>query len=190
MAKLPIAYAGLNFYPKTPRFVKGKLEPDAAKEVKGIQKVGVFVNADKDYILEYTKAYGLDAIQLHGEESPEFCESLQAEIPVIKVFKIKEETDLAQVKAYEGKVSKLLFDTKGKYPGGNGIVFNWDLLQNYTGSTPFFLSGGIGPEQASALKEFEHPAWEAIDINSRFEDAPGKKNMDSLKQFLWDLNIM
>lgn len=182
-------YAGFIFYEKSKRFVEGKLGPQIIKAAKGVKKVGVFVNAHEKYILQKVKEYGLDMLQLHGEESPEFCKKLKKQIPVIKAFKIKGKTDIAETERYSGCCNYFLFDTAGKLYGGNGKLFNWKLLDNYNGNTPFFLSGGIGLEEVEELKKFKHPSWVAIDVNSKFEDAPGVKNIKKLKQFLWDLNF-
>ena len=148
------------------------------------------MNAEEDYILEKVKEYGLDMLQLHGEESPEFCKKMRMQIPVMKAFKIKGETNIAETEKYSGCCDYFLFDTAGKLYGGNGTLFNWNLLNHYKGETPFFLSGGIGLEEVEALSKFEHSSWRVIDVNSKFEDAPGIKNMEKIKQFLWDLNFM
>lgn len=160
------------------------------RAIKGVKKVGVFVNATEDYIFKQQEDYGLDMVQLHGEESPEFVERIKVRLPVIKAFKIKNKEDIALTHAYENAADYFLFDTEGKLYGGNGTLFNWELLQHYKGGVPFFLSGGIGPEEIKAISEFEHPAWMALDINSRFETAPGIKDITVLKQFLWDLNFI
>lgn len=187
--KLGFDYAGMIFYEKSPRFVQGKLSPEEAKSCSGIKKIGVFVNADKSYILQQIDHYQLDLIQLHGDESPEFCATLRKQIPVMKAFRIKAIEDLQKASGYEGCCDYFLFDSPGKLYGGNGTTFEWNLLKKYDGYTPFFLSGGIGQEEIPALKNFDHPKWLGIDINSRFETAPGIKDKTILKQFLWDLNI-
>ncbi len=184
-------YAGFIFYEKSKRFVEGrKLDPKIVRHTKRVKKVGVFVNAHEKYILQKVKEYGLDLLQLHGEESPKFCERLKQHIPVMKAFKIKNKEDIEETENYAGVCDYLLFDTAGKLYGGNGKLFNWKLLDNYNGDTPFFLSGGIGVEEVEELKKFKHPSWVAIDVNSKFEDAPGVKNIKKIKQFLWDLNFM
>lgn len=189
LAGLGVAYAGFIFYDRSPRFAEGKLEAEALRAVSGIRKVGVFVNAAPDYILSMKEKYGLDLLQLHGDETPEDCRLLRMEVPVIKAFRLRTKEDMRLPEAYQEVSDYFLFDAPGRLYGGNGTLFNWALLQDYRLHVPFFLSGGIGPEQAAGLREFAHPALHAIDINSRFETAPGKKNMEDIKRFLWDLNI-
>ncbi len=107
----------------------------------------------------------------------------------MKAFRIRTLEDLLKTASYEKACDYFLFDTPGKLYGGNGVVFDWTLLAHYKGDRPFFLSGGIGAGEVSRLKNFNHPSWKAIDINSRFETAPGIKNIKAIKKFLWDLNI-
>lgn len=188
-ASLGFDYAGMIFYEKSPRFAGEKLSSAEVKKCPGIQKVGVFVNAAAAYILKQVEHYGLDLIQLHGNEPAETCAALRKKVPVMKAFRIRTREDLHKVAAYEPVCDLFLFDSPGKFYGGNGTVFQWDLLQHYEGTTPFFLSGGIGLHEVPALKMFDHPKWIGIDVNSRFETGPGVKDKATLKQFLWDLNI-
>jgi phosphoribosylanthranilate isomerase len=189
LADLGVSYAGFIFYDRSPRFAEGKLDAALLKATCGIKKVGVFVNAPPAYILSQKERYGLDLVQLHGDESPEACGLLRKETGVIKALRLKSAEDLGRTQAYAGVCDYFLFDAPGRLYGGNGTVFDWSLLQHYRLEVPFFLSGGIGPAAAEGLKAFTHPALHAIDINSRFETAPGKKNMDDIKRFLWDLNF-
>lgn len=183
---LDIDFAGLIFYKDSPRYAGDKLN---AKEVKNgdfdLKKVGVFVNAGFDEIMKTSKDYGLDIVQLHGDESPELCEGLSAEIEVIKVFKVGKDTkDIDElVSEYDGVCDYYLFDTAGKEPGGNGTRFDWTKLSKARIETPFFLSGGIGPDDVAALKKFKHPDFYAVDINSKFEKEPGVKDMGLVLQF-------
>lgn len=188
ICQMKVDYVGFIFYEKSGRFVEGKVSPEAVRNLEGIKKIGVFVNAEEAYILKKVKEYGLDLIQLHGEEKPEFCRRLRRDIPVIKAFKIRTENDIKATERYAGSCDYFLFDTAGKLYGGNGELFDWNLLTRYKGPTPFFLSGGIGPGEVAALKKFEHPYWQSIDINSRFEEEPGKKNTLKIKRFLGDMN--
>src|SRR5699024_6635863 len=127
-------YAGFIFYKKTPRFVEGKLSPQEIKPYKNIKKTGVFVNEEEDFILDRVAAYNLDLVQLHGEEQPAFCKRIRAHIPVMKVFKVKDKKDIYKTHNYNDVCDYFLFDTKGKYPGGNGELFNWSILKHYTGT--------------------------------------------------------
>lgn len=198
VALLQPDYMGLIFFEGSPRFVKNEIR-ELDLEIK---KTGVFVNASEDLILEKTRKYDLSAVQLHGEESPEFCRQLKNTFSeadknpeLIKVFSVKEEFNFEQLKAYEGIVDLFLFDTKGKSKGGNGITFNWEVLKDYPSPTPFFLSGGIGPEEIPAIKSlYEHfqkknrqHVFFGVDVNSRFETAPGLKNVEKLKTFRKEL---
>lgn len=192
IAMLQPEYMGLIFYEKSPRYVAAHI-PEITSEVK---KTGVFVDASLDFILDKVKRFQLKALQLHGKETAEFCRKLRdnlqdQNIEIIKVFSVKEEFDFSRLEEYEGVVDFFLFDTKGKNKGGNGITFNWEVLKNYPSSTPFFLSGGIGLEEAKKIKELMNWFQEngkdnllyAVDVNSRFEDEPGLKNAEKLQQF-------
>lgn len=189
LAALGVDYFGMIFYKKSPRFAGQTLDARSVKGLEAPKKVGVFVNASPEEIQTHIDAYGLDMVQLHGDESPEFCASLARKTKVMKAFRIQNAHDLEQVSAYAEHCTYFLFDTAGPLYGGNGVPFDWSLLDAYTGPVPFFLSGGIGPEDTARLATFSHPAWAGIDINSRFEIRPGEKNLEDIKRFLWDLNI-
>lgn len=189
VANLQPDYLGFIFYEGSKRNFEGKIAELPSK----IKRVGVFVNASTRFILDKIKEHKLDVIQLHGEESTEFCKNLKTLFnqnntnpEIWKVFSIGNTFNFSLLKPYEKWVDKFLFDTKGKEKGGNGEVFNWSLLQDYPSKKPFVLSGGIGMEQIDALNsiiETNLPIY-AIDINSRFEDAPGVKNVIRLNQFI------
>ncbi len=186
VAALHPDYLGFIFYEKSPRYFEGEI-PLLPKDVK---KVGVFVDEKISKILELTKKYSLDYIQLHGNESKEYILDLQwylvfSNTLVWKAFNLDDEFDFSTLKIFENKVDKFLFDTKGQEKGGNGYSFNWEVLKKYTLKKPFILSGGIGLEQINSLKEIlktDLPIH-AIDVNSRFEIEPGLKNIDDLKKF-------
>jgi len=192
---LDIDMIGFIFYPKSKRYVEQKgVDFEVLQQIKvnhyGIDKVGVFVDNDEAYILKKVNDYGLDMVQLHGSESFSLCDALQKKnIKVIKAFSIGDDFNFRNLAPYTFSCDYFLFDTKGKQPGGNGITFNWNLLNNYQETTPFILSGGIGPEALSELKKFKHPQWAGIDLNSKFEDSPGLKNIDKLKIFINELRI-
>lgn len=188
LGEIGVQYGGMIFYNKSPRFAEEKIDVEKVRAFKGIKKVGVFVNADKEYILTQIGKYGLDLLQLHGEETPSFCNELRQCLPVIKAFRIKDENDIKKIDSYTAACDYFLFDTYGKLYGGNGQVFNWKLLDEYRDEIPFFLSGGIGMSEVEPLKSFSHPALLAVDVNSRFETEPGIKNMNKLKQFVCRLN--
>jgi phosphoribosylanthranilate isomerase len=177
---------GFIFWEKSARYFDGVI-PDLPKSIK---KVGVFVNESIPIIVEKVSQYDLQAIQLHGQESVEFCSELKTKIrtdvvcnvstiEIFKVFSADENFDFSILKPYESVCDYFLFDTKGKLPGGNGTTFDWRILEKYPSSKPFFLSGGIGIEELDSIKEISKtnlPLY-AIDINSKFEIEPGLKNI-------------
>ena len=178
-------YLGFIFYDKSPRYFENSV-PDLDK---AIQKVGVFVNASLEDIEAKVTEYQLDFVQLHGTESPEFCASVTKHVSkVIKAFSIHNEFNFNNLEKYNNCCSFYLFDTKGKHYGGNGTAFDWSVLQHYTSHKPYFLSGGIGPENIRELQAFLKKDYaqycHAIDLNSRFETAPGLKNTEALTAFI------
>lgn len=185
---LGVQYGGMIFYEKSPRFAEGKLDGKKVKQLHKIKKVGVFVNADLGYVLQQKENYGLDMVQLHGDETPDFCHELRAQMPVIKAFRIQDEGDLNRTEQYASSCDYFLFDGPGALYGGNGKQFNWSWMEKYKGTTPFFISGGIGPTDTGQISQLIHPALYAVDVNSRFEIRPGEKNIDELKKFLCHLN--
>lgn len=156
------------------------------------KRVGVFVDAEIKEVTEKAKEYALDLIQLHGKETPDYIQRLRSLCPqrgdhataIIKALNIADTEDLAQTAQYEGIVDYFLFDTKSKLVGGNGTQFDWSVLQAYQGDTPFILSGGIGPDDAEKVKNFQHPMCAGIDLNSRFETAPALKDIQLLNHFI------
>lgn len=187
-------YMGFIFWEKSARYFDGII-PELPKS---IQKVGVFVNATLEEILDKIAQHDLQAIQLHGHESVEFCLELKTKIivsiEIIKVFSADESFDFSVLKPFESVCDYFLFDTKGKLPGGNGTTFDWKILENYPSTKPFFLSGGIGIEELNEVHEIlktKLPIY-AIDINSKFEIEPGLKNInlcrDAVLQRLKDSN--
>lgn len=173
-------YLGFIFFEKSPRNFDAVI-PEVSPEIK---KTGVFVDASLEFILQKVRNHKLQAVQLHGNESPELCAALKEEgIEVIKVFSVKDSFDFSILKPYEGKVDFFLFDTKGKAKGGNGIIFDWEILKKYPSETPFFLSGGLGLEEVAKLPDFDFPeTFYGIDVNSRFEVGPGLKNIEDIKK--------
>jgi phosphoribosylanthranilate isomerase len=182
LSDLGADYVGFIFYNKSSR---SAIDLDINVESNDLIRTGVFVNEAVDFVQKKIKDYKLNAIQLHGDESPRYCKALiQKGLSIIKVFSIGESFDFESTIAYEEFCDYFLFDTKGKERGGNGVVFNWSLLENYNGSLPFFLSGGISPESIDAIKAFQHEKLFGLDLNSKFEIQPGLKNIDQLKTFI------
>lgn len=196
IAKLPIQYIGFIFYPKSKRFVgKSKLSEWLTKNDKvldGIKRVGVFVNAELDAILNAVHDYQLDYIQLHGDESPEYCAELVdlwsfssvRSAKLIKAFPVDEHVDFRDTAPYEPYADHFIFDTKGAGYGGTGRQFDWSLLQDYLGTKTFLLSGGIQPDSFDAIRQVNHPQLIGVDINSGFEEEPALKNPLAVELFI------
>ena len=174
---------GFIFWPKSSRYVSER----PAYLPTNCKRVGVFVDEDIETVKRITEDYALDFIQLHGHESRAYCAQLKG-LKLIKAFNIATTEEFKQTEPYTGIVDYFLFDTKGKSVGGNGEKFDWSVLSAYDGETPFLLSGGIGPDDAGRVKTFRHPKCLGIDLNSRFEQAPGLKDINKLKDFLNALN--
>ncbi len=185
LESLPVNLMGFIFYEKSPRYV-GYQNGVALKA--GISKVGVFVNASLDFVLSKVESFGLDFVQLHGNENIFYCHALkQNGIKVIKAFSVDEHFSFTNTEAYQYFCDYFLFDTKGKNPGGNGYAFDWDLLKKYKGTTPFLLSGGIDVAAAVSIKAIQHDRLKGVDINSKFEIEPGFKDIEKIKNFIHDL---
>jgi len=186
---LNVDYAGLIFYKESPRYMGDKL---SGKEIKNadfdLKKVGVFVNPSYSDLLDAIDDYGLDIVQLHGNETPEMCQDLSEDVEVIKAFRIEDSSaDIDKiVEPYDAVCDYYLFDTAGLKEsfGGTGKQFDWSILKKAKIEKPFFLSGGIGPDDAAKVKAFKHPDFFAIDVNSKFETEPGVKDMASILKFI------
>ena len=184
-----IEFAGLIFYEGSKRFVSNKLE-DQKSQIRNLQikRVGVFVNARTEDIKEKVKEYGLSYVQVHGDESPEFCEEIKKFIPVIKAVRINDETKLLnELRDYEEACDYFLFDTDSKHYGGTGKKFDWQILESVAIAKPFFLSGGIGLQDVAEINAFDHPMLYAIDINSKFEISHGIKDLKQVEAFIQNL---
>lgn len=186
LVQLNADYAGFIFYNKSPRFAGNKLDGRTVREIgQQIGKVGVFVNADPQQVLQTVKDYGLDMVQLHGDESIAVCQQLRMSVPVVKAFPMGEQPNGADnAEPFMPVTDYFLFDTASKEYGGTGRQFNWELLNDYSYDKPFFLSGGIGPDDTGAVLQWRHKSLFALDVNSRFETAPGVKDMDKVAAFI------
>lgn len=190
LEEMGVEFAGFIFYPKSPRYVFKNMPANEIKRIKGkINKVGVFVNANADEILRAVDECDLHLVQLHGNESPAVCETISKRVTVIKAFRIVDEDNIEwKIRDYYDTVDMYMFDTEGAGYGGTGKKFNWELLKEQNIQKPFFLSGGIAPGDAEKLKAFEREAVAkdlfAIDINSKFEVAPGVKDLDKVRGFV------
>ncbi|MES2431265.1 MAG: phosphoribosylanthranilate isomerase [Bacteroidota bacterium] len=185
---LEIDFAGLIFDKNSPRYVGDKLDPETVKNGDFDCKiVGVFVNPEMIDVLDAIDNYGLDVVQLHGNESVEMCEDLSEEVEVIKAFSIGDEkVDIDELIApYDGVCDYYLFDTRSEkgLAGGTGEQFDWKVLSNAKIEKPFFISGGIGVDDTAKLKKFKHPDYFGVDVNSKLEKEPGVKDMGLVLQF-------
>ena len=184
---LDVDFAGLIFYKDSPRYVGDKINKDDLKNSDfDLKKVGVFVNSNYDEIMQVVEDYGLDVVQLHGDESPDLCEELSEDVEVIKAFKVKDsKVSIDEMVAdYDEVCDYYLFDTASTdVEGGTGKQFDWKLLSKAKIEKPFFLSGGIGVDDVAKVKAFKHPDYYAVDINSKVEKEPGVKDMGLVLQF-------
>lgn len=191
---LGVDLIGLIFYPKSSRYVLASNPPTASfKKPEGKPDfVGVFVNEPYSVILENVQRFNLDYVQLHGDETPDYINTLRQQlattcshpIRIVKAMSVSSAADVSNAKRYDGYADYMLFDSKCTGRGGSGTQFDWTVLEQYTGETPFFLSGGIGPDDADNILRISHPKLCGIDLNSRFETSPALKNVEMLGEFI------
>ena len=189
--EMGVEFAGFIFYPKSPRYVYRFMPRSEIKKIRGrgINKVGVFVNAPVEEVLQAVDDCGLYLVQLHGDETPKYCEKIANYVTVVKAFRLRENDNIPwKIKDYQDIADMFLFDTEGAGYGGTGRKFDWSLLKGLNINKPFFLSGGIEPEDIQKLSDFsKEPVARdlfSIDVNSRFETSPGIKDMGKLKTFI------
>lgn len=191
--EMGVQFAGFIFYPKSPRYIGNRISSQKMKEIKGqIAKVGVFVNAPYDDLMETVDKYRLDMVQLHGDESAHFCDKVANYVTVIKAFRLMEDDPLEwMMRTFDDSCDMFLYDTLGSGYGGTGKKFNWNQLRNTTLNKLYFLSGGIEPGDVEQLKSFSKEGVAdkllAVDINSRFEISPGVKDMKKVQIFVNEL---
>ena len=179
VSKLKPDFMGFIFYRPSPRFFKDDF---SIPVTPGVDRVGVFVNETTEEILAKARLHELKYVQLHGSETVEQCLKLKSHnVLIIKVFSVADKIDFSLLKSYQAAVDFFLFDTKGKYFGGNASKFNWKLLDGYDLDTPFFLSGGVGPDDVEEIAALSHPKLYGIDVNSGVEASPGFKDVDKVK---------
>ena len=195
LGEIGVQFAGMIFYPKSPRFVVNHLKGEEVRKARlKVYKVGVFVNADYDELMKQVDEYGLDMVQLHGDESPRYCEQVSNYVSVIKAYRLAPDDPVGwKVRSFHEVSDLCLFDTLGVGYGGTGKKFDWAVLKDAKIKKPFFLSGGIEPGDIGSIMEFlkEEVADNlfAIDINSCFELSPGVKKMDVIRSFVTSLKI-
>lgn len=186
LSELKPDFIGFIFYDKSPRFVgNDALDAELINSLpRDIKKVGVFVNATIDYILQNVRKYGLHYVQLHGNEMPDFCRNLKFKgVNIIKAFSIDNSFIFSQLNNYKPHVDFFLFDAKGDGYGGNGITFDWNILKKYDNGKPYFLAGGISLENIDDLENII-PKPYAMDVNSKFEILPAIKDIEKLEELL------
>lgn len=182
VAALNPDYMGFIFYKKSPRFIDG-LNVEALKNIPAnIAKTAVFVNETAENIHKLIGAYNFDAVQLHGDETADFCSLFRDKVSVIKAFGLTVNFDFEQLKDYINKVDFFLFDAKTDIYGGSGNTFNWLVLNKYNLDIPFFLSGGISLNNIEQVKNINHPQLYGVDLNSKFESSPGVKEISQLEK--------
>ena len=193
LSDMGVTFAGFIFYPKSPRYVFRYLTSTHIKKINNINKVGVFVNASVDEVLLMVNECRLHMVQLHGDESPKYCEKIADYVSVVKAFRLSDNDSIEwMIQPYMDVCDMFMFDTMGSGYGGTGKKFDWNILKGSTIGKPFFLSGGIQPDDTQKLKEFSFDpvakALFAVDINSRFELGSGVKDMDRVEKFVKQLN--
>jgi len=183
---------GFIFYEKSPRYVGGELDAEVVRRIPAsIKKVGVFVNSNPDHIMKIVKQYDLQYVQLHGNEMPDFCRILrQKGLSIIKSFAVDNDFNFAMLNNYKPFCDLFLFDTKGDSHGGNGVAFDWNILRDYDREKPFFLSGGISNENIGQLLALaaQVPIY-GIDVNSRYETAPGLKDVEEIDKLIGKIRV-
>lgn len=178
VADLGPDYMGFIFYDGSARYIG---EPEEIGLASQILKTGVFVDAPEAFVNDRIVRYGLDAVQFHGSENPAYCDEFRGRVLVIKAAGIDSDYRFGHLAAFENSVDIFLFDRKTPMHGGSGEAFDWSLLDRYEMDIPFFLSGGIGPENLEGVKAVRHPAFYGLDLNSRFELQPGLKDVEKLR---------
>lgn len=192
LADVGATFGGFIFYPKSPRYALRTMTTNQIKKENNINKVGVFVNATVDEVLQMVDECRLHIVQLHGDETPKYCEKIADYISVVKAFRVSETDNIGwRIQEYMNVCDMFMFDTEGVGYGGTGKKFNWDMLNNTVVGKPYFLSGGVEPTDTERLKLFEEKpegkALFAVDINSKFEIAPGIKDMELIKKFAQEI---
>lgn len=179
-------YLGYIFYPKSKRYVGDKPNRTIFEMVPiSTQKVAVFVNEEAETVGNICQKFHMDIAQLHGNESPKYCQEVRDfGLTIFKAFSVNEQFDFSILTSYQDVVDFFLFDTKGELPGGTGLKFNWEILKDYHLPVPFLLSGGIKPNDIEELASFNHEQLYALDINSGFEISPAVKDTKKVNEFI------
>ena len=190
IASLSPDYLGFIFHPGSVRFIGKDPDRELFSGIPGkIKKTGVFVDEKIEKVKATVSRYRLEAVQLHGSESADYCNQIKSQnLIIIKAFRIGPGFDFNNTLLYNYSCDFFLFDTLSEFPGGSGKKFRWNLLKKQRIEKPFFLSGGIGIEDIEVIRNFDHKMLYAIDINSRFEVAPAIKNVELVRSFIENIN--
>ena len=187
-----VAFIGFIFYPASKRYVlaTNTLEDIANLQLTQAKKVGVFVNEPLASILSIIKTAKLDIVQLHGDETVDYCKRVQEKVSTIKVFRVGDV--FPNFENYVSVVDYFLFDTDSQWYGGTGQHFNWEIIKSASIPTPFFLSGGIGINDVQGIHVMAGTkagkTMLGVDLNSQFEEQPGVKQIEKIKKFIQDVN--
>lgn len=185
LADFGVDYTGMIFYKKSPRYAVGKIHAADLGAVSTRTKLtGVFVNEEEEEVKKIIGRYQLRAVQLCGDEPPAYCRTLMNSVEVIKVIPVEDRVDEMLLQKYKDSCDHFLFDTRSQKYGGTGTKFDWSVLNETNIPVNFFLSGGIGPDDANAVCHVDNPRLYGVDINSRFEESPGVKNLARVKIFI------
>jgi len=186
--EMKLNYIGFIFYAPSKRYVLNQLTLNQLADFnpKHAKKVGVFVNEPLEQVMDIINKAKLDIVQLHGDEDAQYCATINQIVPVVKVFRVG--NCLPDFAAYDTTTTYYLFDTDSALYGGTGQHFNWELIKNTDFNKPYFLSGGIGPNDIHGIEVLQKTkagkSLSVIDINSQFEMTPGIKNLELIKTFI------
>ena len=184
-------YIGFIFYDKSERYIEPAKAGAIINWLGGLETVAVFVNSALDDVNRIVTETGVNLVQLHGKESPEYCRMIDK--PVVKAIHIRSgvagEELQSEIDSYEDVVEYYLFDTKvpGKW-GGSGEVFNWDIISELEVNKPFFLSGGLKSSNINSAVASVNPY--AVDLSSGVEKAPGLKDFDKIENFFDEMRTV
>ena len=185
ISKMNIDLMGFIFYNNSPRYFNNALNFDEVRQIpKTIKKVGVFVNASINNLLNTIAHYDLDFVQLHGNENPEYCKELMQYVKVIKTISVNDKNSILEINNYTNVCTYFLFDTASPSYGGTGHPFNWQLLEETTIDIPFFISGGVSIENITEIKNLNFKNFVGVDVNSKFEINPGLKDLNKIQQLI------
>jgi len=190
IAKLGATALGFILVPSSPRYIS----PESLISIipylpAPVEAIGVFANSSREEIVEIVRATGLSAVQLHGQETPDYCRELRQQLPtveLIKALRIRNAKDLENTINYETVVDTLLLDAyHPQLLGGTGHTLDWSMLQNFTPTRPWFLAGGLSPD--NILEALSKVSPQGIDLSSSVELAPGNKDLAKVEKLFQQL---